>query len=101
MGEIEEDRRRIPHLFSILLFPNFIPRNQHGLEGHRADSGRRFPLIDPMESKRAKIHDDEMGPGDEKFAGAEWNPIKSAEFGQAFRFPKFVTLPTADAATAG
>ena len=40
-----------------------------------------MPYIDPLESKRAKIP--MMTKWDDvfkKFAGGEWNPIKSAEF---------------------
>ena len=53
-------------------------------------------FIDPLESKRAKIPmmtkwDDIM----KKFAGGEWNPIKSAEFmGKPFGSHKIKITPT-------
>ena len=97
-GKIDEDRNEEhPTIFSIAFYsPNFIP----GVTDMQLDEieplvGDGCLYIDPMESKRAKIPmmtkwEDIM----KKFAGAEWNPIKSAEFmGKPFGSHKIKITP--------
>ncbi len=97
-GEIEEDRKEeFPTFFSIAFYsPNFIPNvTNMALKDIEPIVGDGSLYIDPMESKRAKIPmmmkwDDVM----KKFAGAEWNPIKSAEFmGKPFGSHKIRVTP--------
>jgi len=98
-GEIEEDRKeKYPTSFSIAFHsPNFIPNvTNMQLEDIEPLVGDGSLYIDPLESKRAKIPmmtkwDDIM----KKFAGGEWNPIKSAEFmGKPFGSHKIKITPT-------
>ena len=98
-GEIEEDRKeKYPTSFSIAFYsPNFIPNvTNMQLEDIEPFVGDGSLYIDPLESKRAKIPmmtkwDDIM----KKFAGGEWNPIKSAEFmGKPFGSHKIKITPT-------
>ena len=97
-GEIDEDRKEEhPTTFSIAFYsPNFIPDvTNMQLEDIEPLVGDGSLYIDPMESKRAKIPmmtkwEDIM----KKFAGAEWNPIKSAEFmGKPFGSHKIKITP--------
>ena len=98
-GEIDEDRKEeFPTFFSIGFYsPNFIPNvTDMALKDIEPIVGDGALYIDPMESKRAKIPmmmkwDDVM----KKFQGAEWNPIKSAEFlGKPFGSHKIRVTPT-------
>ena len=98
-GEIDEDRKeKYPTSFSIAFHsPNFIPNvTNMQLEDIEPLVGDGSLYIDPLESKRAKIPmmtkwDDIM----KKFAGGEWNPIKSAEFmGKPFGSHKIKITPT-------
>lgn len=97
-GEIDEDRdEKYPTSFSIAFYsPNFIPNvTNMQLEDIEPLVGDGCLYIDPLESKRAKIPmmekwDDIM----KKFAGADWNPIKSAEFmGKPFGSHKIKVTP--------
>ena len=97
-GEIDEDRKEEhPTTFSIAFYsPNFIPDvTNMQLEDIEPLVGDGSLYIDPMESKRAKIPmmtkwEDIM----KNFAGAEWNPIKSAEFmGKPFGSHKIKITP--------
>ncbi|MDA8991517.1 hypothetical protein N9H45_08330 [Opitutales bacterium] len=97
-GKIDEDRNEEhPTIFSIAFYsPNFIPDvTNMQLDEIEPLVGDGCLYIDPMESKRAKIPmmtkwDDIM----KKFAGADWNPIKSAEFmGKPFGSHKIKITP--------
>ena len=97
-GEIDEDRKeKYPTSFSIAFYsPNFIPDvTNMQLDEIEPLVGDGCLYIDPIDSKRAKIPmmtkwDDIM----KKFAGAEWNPIKSAEFmGKPFGSHKIKITP--------
>lgn len=97
-GEIDEDRKEeFPTFFSIAFYsPNFIPNvTDMALKDIEPIVGDGALYIDPMESKRAKIPmmmkwEDVM----KKFEGAEWNPIKSAEFvGKPFGSHKIKVTP--------
>ncbi len=97
-GEIDEDRKeKYPTSFSIAFHsPNFIPNvTNMQLDEIEPLVGDGCLYIDPLESKRAKIPmmtkwDDIMA----KFSGAEWNPIKSAEFmGKPFGSHKIKITP--------
>jgi len=97
-GEIDEDRKeKYPTSFSIAFYsPNFIPDvTNMQLAEIEPLVGDGCLYIDPIDSKRAKIPmmtkwDDIM----KKFAGAEWNPIKSAEFmGKPFGSHKIKITP--------
>ena len=97
-GEIDEDRKQeYPTSFSIAFHsPNFIPNvTNMQLDEIEPLVGDGCLYIDPLQSKRAKIPmmtkwDDIMA----KFSGAEWNPIKSAEFmGKPFGSHKIKITP--------
>ena len=97
-GEIDEDRKEeYPTTFSIAFHsPNFIPDvTNMQLEDIEPLVGDGCLYIDPLESKRAKIP--MMTKWDDvfkKFAGGEWNPIKSAEFmGKPFGSHKIKITP--------
>lgn len=97
-GKIDEDRKEeYPTSLSIAFYsPNFIPDvTNMQLDEIEPLVGDGCLYIDPLESKRAKIPmmtkwDDIM----KKFAGADWNPIKSAEFmGKPFGSHKIKITP--------
>ena len=97
-GKIDEDRKEeYPTSLSIAFYsPNFIPDvTNMQLDEIEPLVGDGCLYIDPLESKRAKIPmmtkwEDIM----KKFAGADWNPIKSAEFmGKPFGSHKIKITP--------
>ncbi len=97
-GEIDEDRNEeYPTSFSIAFYsPNFIPDvTNMQLDEIEPLVGDGCLYIDPLESKRQKIP--MMNKWDDilkKFAGGEWNPIKSAEFmGKPFGSHKIKITP--------
>lgn len=97
-GGVDENRNEeSPTMFSIAFYsPNFIPNvTNMALKDIEPIVGDGALYIDPMESKRAKI--DMMMKWEDvmkKFAGAEWNPIKSSEFmGKPFGSHKIKVTP--------